>query len=113
MSDPMEPARKLMEAFGKQVEALGLTLHTFAILPNPEGAPHSVQAMLTFDGSDLEEVLGKVDDAPLSLDEKDAFDMLARDMERTDADEKADAAAESLRKMQEDLEKNRGILGDD
>lgn len=113
MTDPMEPVRKLMDEFGKRIEALGLTLHTFALLPNPDGPPHTVQAMLTFDGADLAAVAGPGDDAHLSLEEKDAFDMLARDMERSTADEKAAEAAEALRKMQEDLEKgNGGILGD-
>jgi hypothetical protein len=114
MTDPMEPAKKLMEAFGKQIESLGLHLHTFAILPNPEGPPHTVQAMLIFDGADIEAVVAGDDPTTaLTIDERDAFDMLARDIERSSADDKAAEAAEALKKMEEELKNKRGILGDD
>lgn len=115
MSDPMEPVQKLMEAFGKEIESLGLHLHTFALLPNPDGPPHMVQAMLTFDGSDLDAIgTGTPDsDAALSTDEKEVFDMLERDFMRSTEDDAAAKAAESLRKMQEDLENGKGVLGDD
>lgn len=117
MTDPMEPAKKLMDAFAKEVEPLGLHLHTFALLPNPDGPPHMVQVMMTFDDADLAGAIGaqpgEPDDANLSVDEKDAFEMLARDFERSSEEEKAAEAAEGLRRMQQELEKGKGILGDD
>lgn len=110
MSDPMEPLQNLMEAFGKEIEALGLYLHTFAILPNPDGPPHMVQAMLTFDGlpGDTND-----NDSPLTVEEKDVFEMLERDFMRSSEEDAAAEAAKSLRKMQEDLENGKGLLGDD
>lgn len=121
MSDPMEPVQKLMEAFAKEIEPLGLHLHTFALLPNPDGPPHSVQAMLLFDGADLPTMPGNVNpddvlrDGELTIDEKDAFDMLARDMERSTQKETADDIAAKLKKMEEDLKGGADILdlGDD
>lgn len=115
MSDPMEPVQKLMAAFAKEIEPLGLHLHTFALLPNPDGPPHSVQAMLLFDGAEVPALnAGNPDDilkdGELTVDEKDAFEMLARDMERSTQAETAEDIAARLQKMQEDLEGGKDIL---
>lgn len=119
MTDPMEPLKKLMAAFSQEIEPLGLHVHTFALLPNPDGPPHSIQAMLLFDGQELEAVSGSPEDmlrdGELTLDERDAFEMLARDMERSTQRETADDIAARLKKMQDDLESGADILdlGDD
>lgn len=113
MTDPMEPVKKLMEAFQKEIEPLGLHLHTFALLPNPDGPPHAVQAMLTFDGTELDALAKDDGDITLSSEEKDAFEMMERDLARSTEDEKAAETAEALRKLQESLEQGTGILGDD
>lgn len=116
MSDPVEPVRKLMEQFSKAVEGIGMHVHTFALVPNPDpGGPHSVQAILVFQAEDLALVDNPLeDDAPLSTDEADAFDMLARDFVRDTDAEKADEARARLEQMAKDLaDPNRGILGDD
>lgn len=119
MSDPMEPVKKLMEAFEKEIEPLGLQVHTFALLPNPDGPPHMVQAMLTFDGQELAAIQSQVEedvlrDTTLSPEEEAMFAALTREEQRTDEQQKADETAEALKRLQESLEKGTdgGILGD-
>jgi hypothetical protein len=121
-TNPMEPVQKLLAAFSKQIEDLGMEVHTFALLPNPAGPPHMVQVMLAFDGKDLDGLTGDdekdgaaKDKVDLSDEEKAMFDMLARDTERSAEEEKAGEAAAALMRLKESLEGggDKGIFGDD
>lgn len=119
MTDPMEPVQKLMEAFQKEIEPLGLEVHTFALLPNPDGPPHMVQAMLTFNGEELTAIQEQaaqdvLNDTDLSDEERAMFEALTREEKRSDDEAKAEEAAAALQRLQESLEKGSdgGILGD-
>lgn len=111
--DPIDGIRKLGQRFIEEMEKLGLHVHTFAVLPNFDGGPHMIQAALTFDGDEVDEKVGKAD-AVLSPEEAKMFDDMQRDLQRSTEEEKAQDAADGLRKLAADLERPQdGILGDD
>jgi hypothetical protein len=114
-TDPMEPVKKLMQRLTEEVRPLGLEVHTFALLPNPDGPPHAVQAVFMFSGEGMEDPKALDGDIQLTDEERDVFEMLERDVTRSTEQEKADEAAAAAAKLLKDLEggTSGGILGDD
>lgn len=125
MADPMDPIKKLCEHLEKVAKDTGLDLHTFAVLPNMEGGPHMVQAMFIFDDSNnslaarhAAAMAGpekdtpeheRIEDAEEAAKTNAAFEEMMKGQQKTEEELRMDAAAESARKMAEDL--MRGQMG--
>ena len=127
MSDPMEPLKKLCEQLEKVAKECGLELHTFAVLPNMEGGPHMVQAMMIFDDSNnslaarhAAAVAGpekdtpeheRIEDADEAAATNEAFEAMMKGQQKTEEELQMEDAARRAQAMAEDLMK--GNLGGD
>lgn len=94
----MEAIARLGEALAERADALGLHLHTFAILPNLDGGPHTVQAVFVLHEDALKD--------QKELEEEAAFEELANQFKRQEAAEtwekrEEEARARALRLLDE------------
>jgi hypothetical protein len=100
MTDPMEPLVQIGKRLHEQAKSVGLRMVTFAVVPDPNGGPHHVQA--TFIPSD----------EPLPPDHDPEFEAIIEAQRRHELEEKAKKAREDLQRFREGFEKPGGSFLD-
>jgi hypothetical protein len=92
--EAMRPFLKIGERLQEQAKSCGLRLATFAIIPDPHGGPHHIQATFMVD-----------DTLPMDEPIDPEFDKIMEDQRKYELEEKAKAAREELAKFREGFEK--------
>lgn len=108
--DPIEPLKILGQRIIETMTAMGLQVENFAILPNMGDGPHFAQILVSLNPEALG---GMVEDDQQRQADDEVLAALEQQMKKDKEKEKEDAATEGLKRLAQELEQGKGILGDD
>lgn len=103
--DPMEPLKILGQRVCETLNAMGLQVENFAVLPNITGGPHFAQIVVSLDPDAVNNVID--DDAQRKADDE-MLAAMEQQMKKEKEQEKEDAARAGLEKLAQQLEEGEG-----